>query len=453
MTEKAKHDITHEEAKHSKNSDLHTDINPGDKVKITTKDEEFTGTLMPRPEILEKGITVLKLDNGYNIGIEEKKIVKTELVKGYQQKVAEKMKLTHKSGLPNVSILSFGGTISSKVDYKTGGTTADYTAEDFVAMCPELADIANLKAKKIMSVMSEDFNWEIWKRIAEEAAEELNNGADGVVITQGTDTLHYTTAAVSFMLEKIGKPVIFTAAQRSIDRGSTDAFMNLVCAVSAAARLDASGVYTCMHGTMSDDYCILIKGTKVRKMHTSRRDAFRPINDLPTAKVFRDGKIELLDKDLPKKDPKITSVPDTNAEEKVAIIYVYPGMDTGIIDYYSEKGYKGIVISATALGHVPTTDNHSILPGIKRAIDKGITVVISSQTLYGRVHPYVYTNLRKLSVELDCIFAEDMMPEVAYAKLGYVLGKEKSHKKIKELFLKNIAGEITERTSPESFLY
>jgi glutamyl-tRNA(Gln) amidotransferase subunit D len=428
-------------------------ISAGDKVKIITKDEEFIGTLMPRPDILEKGITILKLDNGYNIGIEEKRIKDIELIKGYQPKPIEKIKLTHKSGLPNVSILSFGGTISSKVDYKTGGTSADYTAEDFVAMCPELADIANLKAKKIMSVMSEDFNWEIWKRIAKEAADELNSGADGIVITQGTDTLHYTTAAVSFMLERLRKPVIFTAAQRSIDRGSTDAFMNLVCAVSAATNLDASGVYTCMHGNMSDDYCILIKGTKVRKMHTSRRDAFRPINDLPSAKIFRDGKIELLDKELPKKNYKVITGTNTDAEEKIAIVNVYPGMDIGILDYYTNKGYKGIVISATALGHVPTTGNYSILPGIRRAIEKGITIIIASQTLYGRVHPYVYTNLRKLSVELDCIFAEDMTPETSYAKLGYVLGKTKDHEKIKELFLKNIAGELTERTSADNFLY
>ena len=431
----------------------HSDVNPGDSVKIITKDEEYTGILMPRPDILEKGLVVLKLDNGYNIGIEEKRIEKIELIKEYEPKKTEKAKLPHKEGLPNVTILSFGGTISSKVDYKTGGTSADYTAEDFVEMCPELADIANLKAKKIMSEMSENFDWEIWKRIAKEAADELNAGADGVVITQGTDTLHYTTAAVSFMLGKVGKPIIFTAAQRSIDRGSTDAFLNLVCAVSAAANLPSAGVYTCMHGSMSDDYCFLIRGTKVRKMHTSRRDAFRPINDLPVAKVYRDGKIEMLDKCAPKRDKDLNIIPDTKVEEKVAIVYVYPGMDAGIIDYYTDKGYKGIVIAATALGHVPTRDKHSLLPGIERAIEKGVAVVIASQTLYGRVHPYVYTNLRKLSVELNCIFAQDMIPEAAYVKLAWVLGKEKDPKRAKELFLIDLIGEFSERSAAESFLY
>ena len=425
---------------------------PGDRIKIITEDKEVEGILMPRPGILDKDVTIVKLDNGYNIGIENKKIKKTEVIKEYKTRKTRKTKLKENPDLPSVSILSVGGTISSKIDYRTGGVYADYTAEDFVEMMPELSEIANLKAKKIMSVMSEDMNSTDWLKIAKEIEKELNSGTDGVVITQGTDTFHFSTAALSFLLKDLTKPVVFTAAQRSIDRGSSDAFMNLFCAITAAAKLDAAEVMGCMHGTLNDDYCLLIRGTKVRKMHTSRRDAFRPINDMPIARIFQDGKIEVLNKNYKKRNQEKTKA-ENKFEEKVALIAIYPGMDPKIIDFYIKEGYKGIVLAATALGHVPTTkEKYSLLKNLKKATDKKIPVIIATQTIYGRVHPYVYTNLRKLSIQLNCIFAEDMLVETAYVKLGYVLGQTKDLEKIKQLMLTNIAGEITTRSLPNTFL-
>lgn len=424
----------------------------GDKVKVLTEKEEFVGILMPRPDILKKEVTVVKLDSGYNIGIESRKIKDIEIVEKYAPKKPEKKEIKKKDHLPDVSILSCGGTISSRIDYRTGGVYADYTAEDFVSMMPELASIANLKARKVMSVMSEDMSPDDWKLIAEEVKKEINSGADGIVITQGTDTLHYSTAALSFFLKGITKPVIFTAAQRSIDRGSSDAYLNLSCAITAAAKFDAAEVMSCMHATSDDDYCFLIRGTKVRKMHTSKRDAFRPIDDIPIAKVFENSDIQILNEDYKKKcEGKIKT--DTGFEEKTALIQVHPGIDPKIIDFYIENNYKGIVLAATALGHVPSSGKHSLIGNLKKAIDKGIAVVIASQTLYGRVHPYVYTNLRKLSLELDCIFVEDMLPETAYVKLGHVLSKTYNMEKVKELMQKNMAGEITQRSLDKEFLY
>jgi len=434
---------------------------PGDKVKIITEKEEFEGILMPRPELLEKGFTVIKLDNGYNIGIEDKKIKKIEILKEYKPKKDKKVKLPFNKNLPTISILSTGGTISSRIDYKTGGVQSDimkaagvqsdYTAEDFVEMMPELTKIANLKTKKIMSVMTEDFTNKEWSLIAKEIAKELDK-SEGIVVTMGTDTLHIAASALSFFLKDLNKPVIITAAQRSIDRGSSDAFMNLICAITAAAKSDIAEFTTCLHGTTNDDYCLLNRGTKVRKMHTSRRDAFRPINDLPLAKVYPDGKIEIINKNYKKKGAGKVKI-DDKFEEKTALIQVYPGMDPKVIDFYINECYKGIVLAATALGHVPTNGPKSVIPNIKKAIDKKISIVIASQTLYGRVHPLVYTNLRKLSIELGCIFVEDMLPETAYVKLGWVLAKTKDPEKVKELMLTNIAGEISERSLDKEFLY
>ncbi|MBU0756711.1 MAG: Glu-tRNA(Gln) amidotransferase subunit GatD [Nanoarchaeota archaeon] len=259
---------------------------PGDYIKISTKEGDIEGIIMPTPELTGEDAMILKVYNGYNIGISKKEIKSIEVLKKHQKIKPKEHKVVFNRDLPTVSVLSTGGTISSKIDYRTGGVYADYTAKDFVDMMPELESIANINAKKIMSIMSEDMLASDWINLAQEIKKEAEKGVDGIIVTQGTDTLHFTTAAIAFMLKKINIPVIFTASQRSIDRGSSDAFMNLICAVKAAAHFDAAEVMSCLHGSIDDDHCLLIRGTKLRKMHTSRRDAFRPINDMPFAKVF-----------------------------------------------------------------------------------------------------------------------------------------------------------------------
>lgn len=421
------------------------EYNPGDLLEIKLEEETIVATLMPRADIMDQNIIIVKLENGYNIGISKDKIKSMNVKEEYKRRPESRRKINQTSSLPKVTIISTGGTISSKLDYRTGGVYADYTAEDFIEMLPELEGVANIKARKIMGVMSEDMCYDDWKKIAESIAEELNSGADGVVVTQGTDTLHFSTSAVSFFLPQLGKPVVFTAAQRSIDRGSSDAFMNLFCAVSAAARSEIAEVVTCMHADLNDEDCYLIRGTKVRKMHTSRRDAFQPVNNKPLAKVSKDGKIEYLTKNYCPRT-NCDTIADTRFEEKVALVTIYPGMDPEIIDFYIDKGYKGLVLSATALGHVPTLGKHSLTKKLERAKEKDIPVIIASQTIFGRVNPYVYTNLRHLSMMLGCTFVEDMLPETAYVKLGYVLGIAKDPKDAKHLMEKNMHGEITERS-------
>ena len=427
-------------------------MNPGDLVQITTSEETLEGVIIQRPELLGEDILVLKLENGYNIGIEKKKIQKVKVLKPYEKPKEKKLKLRHTKGLPTVSILSTGGTIASKVDYRTGGVYADYTAEDYVQMLPELAGIANIKARKVMAMMSEDIASKEWIEIAKEVKKELDAGADGVVITHGTDTLHYSTAALSFFLQGLPKPVIFTAAQRSIDRGSSDAFMNLICSVKAATSWDGAEVATCLHGTTNDSHCILNRGTKTRKMHTSRRDAFRPINELPLAEVPLEGSIRIVNASYKKRNDGKAAL-EASFDPKTALIQIHPEIDPSIIDYYVSKGYKGIVLSATALGHIPVNGPKSFIPQLEKAIKKGVIVAIASQTLYGRAHPLVYTNLRKLSLGLGCVFAEDMTPETAFVKLGWLLSREKDTGKVKELFKTNLTGEISERILPDSFLY
>ncbi len=427
-------------------------MEPGDVIKVTTKENKYQGILMPSVDMTGKDTIILKLENGYNIGIDKKNIKDMKLVKKYKPIKEKETKIIHNKKLPTVSILSTGGTISSKIDYRTGGVYADYTAKDFVDMIPELKDIANINARKVLSLMSEDMLPKDWVDIAKVIEKEIKKGVDGIVITHGTDTLHFTAAALSFMVDA-NIPIVLTGSQRSIDRGSSDAFMNLLCSVKAAAESGIAEVMTCMHGTSNDDYCLLIRGTKVRKMHTSRRDAFRPINDRALAKVYPE-KIEIINNEYKKADRKKNKQVSVNTkfEENISLFYVYPGLDPDIIDFYIKKKVKGIVIGATALGHVNTWTEKSLIPGIKKCYEKNIPVFITTQTLYGSVNPYVYTNLRKVSIEAHGIFLQDMLPETAYIKLGWVLSQVKDYKKVKEMMLTNHRNEFNDRLTSDMFL-
>jgi glutamyl-tRNA(Gln) amidotransferase subunit D len=425
-------------------------IRIGDRVAVKAGGKSYEGLLMPKTDSGDPDVIVLKLDSGYNIGIRSLSVSR---VPGRGEKVLGKgknLKLSWDRKKPRVSLVAAGGTIASRVDYRTGGVYAVEDTKEFLYNVPELAKIINLeRISKPVTKMSEDMGHKDWIAIARAVFKELKESR-GVIVTHGTDTLHYTSAALSFFLRDLSKPVVLVGAQKSADRGSSDAGMNLICAARLAVS-DFAEVGTCMHGSMNDDYCLFIRGTKVRKMNTVRRDAFRPINDLPLAKVFPDGKIEIIGK-CKKRGEKETKL-DARFDPHVALLKVYPSSDPGIMDYYISKGCRGFVIEGTGLGHVPTFAEKSWIPRIKKAVRDGIPVVVTAQTIYGRINPRVYTNLRILYRQVGAIPGEDMLSEVAYVKLGYVLAKTKDMDEIKKLMLTNMAGEITERSLPETFLY
>jgi len=409
------------------------DFKAGDYVELKTKDSSYRGLVMPRPDLADKDHVILKLDNGYNVGIRVKDIKSSKKAAKPATPKPPKTKIKINKNLPQVSIVSTGGTIASKIDYETGGVVALSSAEDLITAVPELNEFIQLKTVQAMNDMSENFNPSIWGQIAEAVAKELKV-SEGVVVTHGTDTMHYSTAALSFMLPDLGKPVVFTGSQRSSDRGSSDSFLNLLCSAQVA-RSDIAEVSLVMHGSPSDNFCNINRGTRVRKMHTSRRDAFRSINEKPIGQVWPNGEIKA---EGYRKRSGGAPKPDTRFEEKVALIKDFPGFDTSILDFLIDNDYKGIVIEATGLGHVPVRGK-SWLESLKRAIEQDITIVITSQCLYGRVHPFVYSNLRKVS-SLGAIYAEDMLPEVAYVKLGCILGRKLDPK---EEMTKNWAGEVS----------
>ena len=423
----------------------------GDLIRVVKREGNeritFEGLVMPPYELSPGETLTIKLDNGYNVGILIDAIESVEIL----EKAVEKPKmvfqevLPRKEGLPNVTILGTGGTIASRIDYKTGAVHPAFTAEELAKAVPEIFEMANVTPKLIMNILSEDMKPTYWVKIAEEVAKALNSGEDGVVIAHGTDTMGYTASALSFMLRNLTKPVVLVGAQRSSDRPSSDSAMNLTCAVRMATS-EVAEVMVVMHGETSDTYCLAHRGTKVRKMHTSRRDAFRSINDVPIARVWPKGEIEFLRSDYRKRSEGEVEV-DGKMEEKVAILKIYPGISGEILDFLVDRGYKGVVIEGTGLGHVP----QDFIPHVQRAVEEGVAVCVTSQCLYGRVNLNVYSNGRKL-LKAGAIPCEDMLPETAYVKLMWVLGHTNDLDEVRKMMLTNYAGEITPYTRFDTFL-
>jgi glutamyl-tRNA(Gln) amidotransferase subunit D len=424
-------------------------VSVGDRIEVKTALATYEGIVIPRAEIgADDQHIIIKLDSGYNVGIQVDKIKKlTHLAEGRPVEpelppVIRKMK----KGLPYVSILSTGGTIASRVDYHTGAVNPALSADDLYTVVPELGDIANIRAEVLFSVFSENLLPDHWTKIAQETAKHLAE-SEGVVIAHGTDTMGYTAAALSFALQNLPVPVILTGSQRSSDRPSSDAALNLTGAVIAACKGPFAEVVVAMHRTIDDVSIALHPGAQVRKTHTSRRDAFKTINADILGEV-KDRKVHMLVEDSAyrHRDKKRQLRLQPKFDSKVALVKTTPGMNTDSIDSFIDKGYHGIIIEGTGLGHAPD----SVFPAVERAHDAQIPVVMTSQCIWGRVQMRVYRTGVEL-VQRGVIAAEDMIPETAYVKLMWVLAQTQDLDEIRKLMLQNIAGEITQCTKRSQF--
>jgi len=410
----------------------------GDTIKVTKEDISYEGILLDRSEDAKDAYIVIKLDSGYNVGVNIESANIELIEKGDKPKIGfEGDKIEKDPNKQNISIISTGGTVSSIIDYKTGAVHPKFTAEDLLRANPELLDLANYDVKALYNILSENMQPEYWVKAAESIADDINNGADGIVIAHGTDTMHYTSAALSFMI-KTPVPIVITGAQRSSDRPSTDAFLNIYNSCGAE-------VTVLMHNTLNDGDCALHKGTKVRKMHTSRRDTFRSIDSEPIA-LLRDGKVKSVNLPYTKRGENELEL-NTAIESKVALIKSFPGISSDIIDYHIDKGYKGLLIEGTGLGHVPDY----MVDALQRANDEDIPVVMTSQCLYGTINMNVYSTGRLLQ-DAGVISGMDMTPETAYVKLAWALGQTEDVNEVKDIIQTNVAGELNESSSLKYFL-
>jgi glutamyl-tRNA(Gln) amidotransferase subunit D len=416
----------------------------GDIIRVTKGDEVLEGILIPRSEYGDETHLVVKLKNGYNIGIAVTPDANIERIgKGTKPTFAPPPVPEQKPGFPKVTIISTGGTIASRVDYRTGGVRPALTADDLYSVVPELANVADIETQILLSLFSENITPRDWGDIAQAVAKRISDDVSGVVIAHGTDTMGFTAAALSFALQNLPVPVVIVGSQRSADRPSSDAATNLLGAVLAASKAPFAEVVVAMHETTSDNSIAIHRGTKVRKLHTSRRDAFKSVNTMPIARI-ENQQISMLTKEYPKRDPSRKLVVKPKFEEKVTLIKFFPSMDPSVIDFYTEKKYRGIILEGTGLGHV----SRACYGPLKNAVEKGLVVAMTSQCIWGRINMNVYYTGRDLQA-LGVVPLEDMLPETALVKLMWVLGQTKDGEEAKTMLTTNVAGELSPRTVPE----
>jgi glutamyl-tRNA(Gln) amidotransferase subunit D len=409
-------------------------ITVGDAVKILA-DITYSGIIMPRYEHSDDKHIVLKLKSGYNIGLEISKIEKVE-----KEQVAEKISETNEKiekveGLPKILLLSTGGTIASKIDYRTGAVTPELTADELNASVPELAKIANIDTEVLFSEYSENIMPEHWLKIAEKIEKYSKSDYSGIIIAHGTDTMHYTSSFLSFALSGFPIPIVLVGSQRSSDRASSDAALNLIGATKFIIENNTNGIYIVMHQDENDDTIACHLGTRVRKNHTSKRGAFQTIGDIPAFIITEKQIQKNISKSYFEKDE---FQPRINLDTKVALVKYHPGFDPNLLNQIIEMGYKGIIFEGTGLGHIGKV----MYENVKKANEKGIFLGMTSQCVDGRVRMTVYESGRDL-LDLGIIPLENMIPEVALVKAMWAIGNSQNVEGVKEIMLQNIASELT----------
>ncbi|RJX48841.1 Glu-tRNA(Gln) amidotransferase subunit GatD [Halonotius pteroides] len=425
-------------------------MNPGDRVRVKRGDTTNEGVVLPSST---GDHIVLKLDGGYNIGI-DREAASVDVLEADVHDIGddepddgEVSTIEFGDELPTISLISTGGTIASTVDYRTGAVTAQFTAEDVLRAVPELTGRANYRGRVVANILSENMEPSIWQELATAVAEEIEAGADGVVVMHGTDTMQYSAAALSFMLDT-PVPIVFTGSQRSADRPSSDNVMNAVAAVEAA-KADCAEVLLCMHASASDDRCALHRGTRVRKNHTSRRDAFETVGNKPLATIdyatarddgadgaVADDAIEF-NRDYTARDETDLALSD-GLDPAVELIKFTPGMDPAAWDYLDDA--DGVVIEGTGLGHIHT----ELIGRVEELVDNGTVVAMTSQCLGGRVCDRVYDTGRDL-LDAGIIEAGDTLPGTAKVKLMWALANVDDPA---EAMGRSLAGELTEESQP-----
>ncbi|ELZ96103.1 glutamyl-tRNA(Gln) amidotransferase subunit D [Haloferax mucosum ATCC BAA-1512] len=413
-------------------------MNAGDRVRVTRADVTNEGVLMPSST---EDYLVVKLDGGYNVGIErdgaDVEVLESDVydIEDAQSDDDSTSEIEFDEDLPTISLISTGGTIASTVDYRTGAVTAQFDAEDVLRAVPDLAGRANYRGRVVANILSENMTTDVWVALAEAIAEEIEAGADGVVVMHGTDTMQFSASAISYMLDT-PVPIVFTGSQRSADRPSSDNVMNAVCAVEAA-KADAAEVMICMHASESDDVCALHEGTRVRKNHTSRRDAFRTIGAKPLGEVDYESETVTFRREYAARDEADLAL-HADLDADVELMKFTPGMDPAALDYLDGK--SGLIIEGTGLGHIHT----DLIPRIEELVEDGTVVAMTSQCLEGRVCDRVYDTGRDL-LDAGVIEAGDTLPGTAKVKLMWALANLSDPE---DAMGRNLEGELTERSVP-----
>jgi glutamyl-tRNA(Gln) amidotransferase subunit D len=425
-------------------------VEPGLYIRFRYKNEILEGVVMPPYVFTDPDIIVVKLKNGYNIGVLYSEIKDLEIIEMKRPEVGSisSEKIVQRKDLPKIIVVGTGGTIASKIEYETGAVKPSTSVDELIEAIPEVLDIAYIESETLFNILSENMRPEYWEIIAERIYNYMRDETyKGVIVTHGTDTMSFTASAIAFAIQRKNIPIVFVGSQRSSDRPSSDAALNFIGAVITAVKAPFAESVIAMHHETSDTKIAVSRGVKTRKMHTSRRDTFRSINSRPLALVDPFKKdMELIEKEyIPrsKEEPILMN----GFDKKVALIYSYPGIDPEILEFLIEKKYRGIVIAGTGFGHVP----EYMIPVIRKAINNNIAVAVTSQTLYGRVNLSVYQTGREM-LRAGVIPCEDMLPETAYVKLSWTLYRTDNIESVRKIMLTNYVYEMNPRLTEDLFL-
>jgi len=422
----------------------------GDVLEVTTEWGVVTGTLVPRYEHADDRHVVLKLKSGYNVGIASSKLRSAIAKKAGEKPAFSSSPTPRNTGkLPKVLVIGTGGTIASRVDYRTGAVRPAISAGELHSLIPELSDFADIEPEILLNIFSENIEPAHWSKLATRIGKAVEEGYEGVVVTHGTDTLGYTSAALSFALRGVPIPVVLVGAQRSSDRPSSDGTQNLIGGVSVAATAPFSGVYVAMHLGEGDSEGIAIhRGTRVRKNHTSRRDAFISVG-VSLAAVWRPTGLEVVSPDLPKRGGGVGETrpprfkPMSRFDDRVALMKFYPSMPSATIKSFDRMGMRALIFEGTGLGHIGSKN----LSAVRAFVKGGGLAYMTSQCVNGRVNLNVYETGRDLA-QAGVIPLEDMLAETACVKAMWALGNSPTVESAREKMLENLAGEVTLRRFP-----
>ena len=409
------------------------DVSVGDSIKVIS-DLTYEGILMPRYETSEDSHIVLKLKSGYNIGIELSEISDIKKISSPKEIIEQNNVNDEDSSLPKILLLSTGGTIASKVDYRTGAVTPALTAADLNNAVPEITNIANVDTEVLFSEYSENLQPEHWFEIATRLDSLAKSDYVGIIIAHGTDTMHYTSSFLSFALSGFPIPVALVGSQRSSDRPSSDAAVNLIAATKFLTKANTNGIFVVMHNDSNDDTVVCHKGTRVRKNHTSKRGAFETVGDDPAFIITENNIEKNMNDDFfknEKYDPKL------NLDAKVALVKYHPGYDPRQIKDLADLGFGAIIFEGTGLGHIGKT----MYDVIRDAKEQGLFLGMTSQCLDGSVRMTVYDSGRDL-LDLGIVPLENMIPETALVKAMWAYGNSTNSEEIESLMLRNIASEF-----------
>ncbi len=329
---------------------------------------------------------------------------------------------------PKVLLLTTGGTITM-LKNTNGALQPCEDAASLIKAIPELSSLAEIEILPIVNIDSSNFTPSEWLKIAKAIFQRMKD-FDGFVVAHGTDTMCYTSAALSFMLQELNKPIVITGAQVPLEEIGSDGRSNLINAVRVAISNLAEVVI--VFGSQ------IIRGTRAKKVSAFDMQAFVSVNENPLGTIGLSIKYDDSAHFRSKKKPLLRAF----LKDDIAMIPVYPGIKPQIIDYLAQS-HSGIVIEGYGAGNLPTDDNINIIPAIKSAIERNVPVVVCTQCILGSTEMELY-QVGRAALDVGAIPAMDMTPETTMVKLMWVLGQTDDLQSIDSMMQKSFVGELHE---------